>query len=129
MQDFGSDCVCFVYFNQDVGRGTEDWKFLPRVVEELAKLDAVGNIRTSMSKEDIHKQALDCKRIYEEELDRLDHESTKKSKINEQQRSKKGKTNAASSSAADYDSDDTIEMTEQEIDLAYKTLSSNMCHL
>ncbi|XP_058774136.1 DNA-repair protein XRCC1-like [Vicia villosa] len=123
------DAICSLEEKQDIGRGTEDWKFLPRVVEELAKLDAMGNVRTSMSKEDIHKQALDCKRIYEEELNRLDHELTKKSKINEQQRSKKGKTNAASSSAADYDSDDTIEMTEQEIDLAYKTLSSNMCHL
>ncbi|CAI8611871.1 unnamed protein product [Vicia faba] len=123
------DAICSLEEKQDIGTGTEDWKFLPRVVEELAKLDAVGNIRTSMSKEDIHKQALECKRIYEEELNRLDHESTKKSKINEQQRSKKGKTNATSSSAADYDSDDTIEMTEQEIDLAYKTLSSNKCHL
>ncbi|CAK8535743.1 unnamed protein product [Lathyrus sativus] len=122
------DAICSLEEKQDIGRGTEDWKFLPRVVEELAKLDAVGN-NTSMSKEDIHKQALECKRIYEEELNRLDHESTKKSKINEQQRSKKGKTTAASSSAADYDSDDTIEMTEQEIDLAYKTLSSNMCHM
>jgi DNA-repair protein XRCC1 len=128
--DFTADCVCLVNFNQDIGQGTEDWKFLPRVVEELAKLDAVGNHKASISKEDIHKQALECKRIYEDELDRLDHESTKNSKINEEQNSKKGRTNAASSSSAvDYDSDDTIEMTEQEIDLAYKSLSSKMRHL
>jgi DNA-repair protein XRCC1 len=130
MHVFVADCVCLVKFNQDIGGVTEDWKFLPRVVEELAKLDVVGNNKPSMSKEDIHKLALDCKCIYEEELNRLDHESTKKSKINEEHRSKNGRTNAASSSGAvDYDSDDTIEMTEQEIDLAYKTLSSKMCHL
>ncbi|GAU11027.1 hypothetical protein TSUD_113200 [Trifolium subterraneum] len=124
------DAICSLEEKQDIGSGTEDWKFLPRVVEELAKLDAVGNNKASMSKEDIHKQALECKRIYEEELDRIDHESTKNSKINEEQKSKKGRTNAASSSSVvDYDSDDTIEMTEQEIDLAYKSLSSKMCHL
>jgi len=130
MHVFVANCICLVKFNQDIGRGTDDWKFLPRVVEELAKLDVVGNNKASMSKEDIHKLALDCKHVYEEELNRLDHESTKKSKINEEHRSKVGRTNAASSSGVvDYDSDDTIEMTEQEIDLAYKTLSSKMCHL
>lgn len=127
---FVADCVCLVKFNQDIGRGTEDWKFLPRVVEELARLYVVGNNKALMSKEDIHKQALDCKRIYDEELNRLDHELTKKSKINEEHRSKRGRTNDASSSGAvEYDSDDTIEMTEQEIDLAYKTLSSKTCNL
>ncbi|XP_073223436.1 DNA-repair protein XRCC1 isoform X2 [Cicer arietinum] len=123
------DAICSIEEKQDIGKGTEDWKFLPRVVEELAKLDVAENNKASMSKEDIHKQALDCKRIYEEELNRLDHESTKNSKIKEQ-KSKKGRSNTASSSrAVDYDSDDTIEMTEQEIDLAYKTLSSNLCHM
>lgn len=124
------DAICSIEEKQDIGRGTEDWKFLPRVVEELARLYVVGNNKALMSKEDIHKQALDCKRIYEEELNRLDHELTKKSKINEEHRSKRGRTNDASSSGAvEYDSDDTIEMTEQEIDLAYKTLSSKTCNL
>lgn len=80
-----------------------------------------------MSKENLHRQALDCKRIYEEELNSLDHEWKKKSKINEEQTSKTGRTKAISSGAIEYDSDDTIEMTEQEIDLAYKTLSSKIC--
>jgi len=103
--------------------------FLPRVVEELAKLDVVGNKKTLLSKEDIHRQALDCKRIYEEELSSLDHQRKKNSKVNKEQTSKPGRTNAMSSGAVEYDSDDTIEMTEQEIDLAYKTLSSNIGHL
>lgn len=126
--DFTADCVCLIIFNQDIRKGTEDWMFLPRVVEELAKFDVVGN-KGSLSKEDLRRQALDCKRIYEEELNSLDHERKKNSKVNKEQRSKTGRTNAMSSGAVEYDSDETIEMTEQEIDLAYKTLSSNICHL
>lgn len=126
--DFTAGCVCLIIFNQDIRKGTEDWMFLPRVVEELAKFDVVGN-KGSLSKEDLRRQALDCKRIYEEELNSLDHERKKNSKVNKEQRSKTGRTNAMSSGAVEYDSDETIEMTEQEIDLAYKTLSSNICHL
>ncbi|CAJ1955178.1 unnamed protein product [Sphenostylis stenocarpa] len=123
------DAICSLEEKQDIRKGTEDWMFLPRVVEELAKLDVVGNVKTSLSKEDLHRQALDCKRIYEEELNSLDHERKKNSKVNKEQTSKTGRTNAMSSGVAEYDSDETIEMTEQEIDLAYKTLSSNISHL
>ncbi|KAJ1404070.1 BRCT domain [Sesbania bispinosa] len=113
------DVICSLKEKQDIRKGTEDWKFLPRVVEELAKLDVTGNSMASMSKEDLHRQAVDCKSIYEAELNRLEHELTKNSKINEEKMSKTRRTN-------EYDSDETIEMTEQEIDLAYKTLSSNI---
>ncbi|WVY99605.1 hypothetical protein V8G54_025675 [Vigna mungo] len=126
---FTADGDCLIIFDQDIRKGTEDWMFLPRVVEELAKLDVVGNKKTLLSKEDLHRQALDCKRIYEEELSSLDHQSKKNSKVNKEQTSKTGRTDAMSSDAVEYDSDDTIEMTEQEIDLAYKTLSSNIGHL
>ncbi|KAK7271890.1 hypothetical protein RJT34_28148 [Clitoria ternatea] len=118
------DVICSLEEKQDIRKGTEDWKFLPRVVEELVKLDGVGNNMALFSKEDLHSQALDCKRIYEAELARLDDESKKNSKKNEGQTSKTGRT-----SAVEYDSDETIEMTEQEIDLAYETLSSNVCNL
>lgn len=103
--------------------------FIPRVVEELAKVDDLGNNASSMSKEDLHRQAQDCKRIYEMELGSVDDEREKKSKTNEQQRTRKiGKTKSISvGEAAAYDSDDTVEMTEEEIDLAYKNLASTMC--
>lgn len=103
--------------------------FLPRVVNELAKLDMAGDNKASLSREDLHRQALDCKRIYEEELKNSDHGRKNNSKVNKEQKSRSGRTNAMSSGAVEYDSDETIEMTEQEIDLAYKTLSSNICHL
>ncbi|OIW03836.1 hypothetical protein TanjilG_30112 [Lupinus angustifolius] len=120
------DAISSLKKKQDVRKATEDWNFLPRVVDELAKLDEEGNNKASMSKEDLHKHALDCKRIYEEELNSLDDEWKINSKINEEQRSKSGRTNGKSSSANEYDSDETIEMTEQEIDQAYKTLSSKI---
>lgn len=122
------DAICSLEEKRDIRKGTEDWKFLPRVVEELAKLDVVRN-NNKLSKEDLHRQALDCKSIYEEELNSFDHERKENSKVNKEQRSKTGRTNGMSSGAVEYDSDETIEMTEQEIDLAYKTLSSNICHL
>ncbi|CAL0322023.1 unnamed protein product [Lupinus luteus] len=111
---------------QDIRKATEDWNFLPRVVDELAKLDEEGNNTASMSKEDLHKHALDCERIYEDELNSLDDEWKINSEKNEVQRNKSGRTNAKSSSSNEYDSDETIEMTEQEIDQAYKTLSSKI---
>ncbi|KAL2332402.1 hypothetical protein Fmac_019983 [Flemingia macrophylla] len=123
------DAICSLEEKRDIRKGTEDWRFLPRVVEELAKLDVVGNNKDALSKEDLYKKALDCKRVYEEELHSLDHERKENSKVNKEQRSKTGRTNAMFSGAVAYDSDETIEMTEEEIDLAYKTLSSNICHL
>ncbi|KAK7335955.1 hypothetical protein VNO80_28113 [Phaseolus coccineus] len=123
------DAICSLEEKQDIRKGTEDWMFLPRVVEELAKLDVVGNKKTLLSKEDLHRQALDCKRIYQEELNCLERQRKKSSKVNKEQTSKTGRTNAMSSGAVEYDSDETIEMTEQEIDLAYKTLSTNIGHL
>ena len=126
--DFTAGCVCLIIFNQDIRKGTEDWMFLPRVVEELAKFDVEGN-KGSLLKEELQRRALDCKRIYEEELNGLDHERKTNTKVNKEQTSKTRRTNAMSSGAVEYDSDETIEMTEQEIDLAYKTVSSNICHL
>lgn len=80
-----------------------------------------------MSKEDLHRQALECKRIYEVELDNLADRRKKKSKGNEEQTNRNGRTKANSVGAPAYDSDDTIEMTEEEIDLAYKNLASTVC--
>ncbi|KAK7325191.1 hypothetical protein VNO77_29347 [Canavalia gladiata] len=123
------DAICSLKEKQDIRKGTEDWKLLPQVVEELAKLDVVGNSMASLSKEDLHQQALECKRIYETELNLLDHKLKSNSNCKDEQTSKAGRTNAISSGAVEYDSDETIEMTEQEIELAYKTLSSNICDL
>ncbi|KAE9588041.1 hypothetical protein Lal_00003223 [Lupinus albus] len=120
------DAISSLKEKQDIRKGTGDWNFIPRVVDELAKLDEEGNSTASMSKEDLHRHALDFKRIYEEELNSLDDESKKNSKINEGQRSKSGRTNAKTCGANEYDSDDTIEMTEQEIEEAYQSWPSKI---
>ncbi|KAK4267488.1 hypothetical protein QN277_024262 [Acacia crassicarpa] len=109
---------------QDVYKATEDWNFIPRVVEELAKVDVSGNNTASISKEDLHRQALECKRMYEVELNNFDDKRKKKLERNEEQTNRNGRAKANSAGAPAYDSDETIEMTEEEIDIAYKNLAS-----
>ena len=83
----------------------------------------------AIPKEDLCRQAMDCKRIYEVELRNLgDDSSRKKKRKTERQEKDKGKTVAMSSGAAGYDSDETVEMTEEEIDFAYNNLASNICN-
>lgn len=115
---------------QDVCKLIEEWKFVPCVVEELAKLDGVGDNNTgSMSKEDLCRHAMECKRIYEVEISILEDDSARKNKrqpkSDEQKKDGKRIENVGGG-AAGYDSDVTVEMTEEEIDLAYNTVSSKI---
>lgn len=108
---------------QDIQQATEQWNFVPRVVEELAKLEGTGIDLASNSKEDLCKQAKACKRIYEQELKNIDdNPSTKKKKPKTDE--KNLRTNGKNKDLTGYDSDETIEMTEEEIDIAYKTVAS-----
>lgn len=110
---------------QDIQQATEQWNFVPRVVEELAKLEGTGNDLASNSKEDLCKQAKACKRIYELELKNLDdNPSTKKKKPKTDE--KNLRTNGKNKDVTGYDSDETIEMTEEEIDIAFKTVASKI---
>jgi DNA-repair protein XRCC1 len=110
--------------SQDIQHITEQWNFVPHVVEELAKLGGAGNDLASIS-EDLCRQAKACKRVYEKELSNLDdNPSTKKKKPEIDEKNGRPK---ATNSAAEYDSDETLEMTEEEIELAYKTVGSNIC--
>lgn len=116
----------FVCTSQDVRKITEQWNFIPRVVEELAKLEGTGSNSGAVFKEDLCKQAVDCKQIYEAELNCLGDESSKKKPKVERQERDSGKTEGICSGAAGYDSDDTIEMTEEEIDHAYNNVASKI---
>lgn len=112
------DAIDSLEQNQDIQHITEQWNFVPHVVEELAKLGGAGNDLASISKEDLCRQAKACKGVYEKELSNLDdNPSTKK---------KKPKTDGKKANT-EYDSDETLEMTEEEIELAYKTVGSNIC--
>ncbi|XAR50611.1 hypothetical protein NMG60_11004975 [Bertholletia excelsa] len=108
------DAVDSLQQKQDLRHMLEQWKFIPRVVEELAKLESIAND----SKEALCKEAMNCKQIYETELSSLGDDSSAR------KRRRTGKTNK--DDAADYDSDETIEMTEEEIDLAYKSVASKL---
>ncbi|KAM5578949.1 DNA-repair protein XRCC1 [Rosa sericea] len=121
------DAIASLEQKQDVRQITEQWNFIPRVVEELAKLESTGNNSLAISKEDLCRQAMDCKRIYEVELHNLDDDSSRKKKRKTGRQEKdKGETEALCSGAAGYDSDETLEMTEEEIDLAYNTVASKI---
>ncbi|GMI73136.1 homolog of X-ray repair cross complementing 1 [Hibiscus trionum] len=118
------DAIDCLAQKQDVQQITEQWSFIPRVVKEIATFD--GNSRGSLTKEDLLKKAKICKQIYEEELSRMDDDSSKRKKPKTdggEEGNKKG-TKANSRDASGYDSDETIEMTEDEIDLAYKNFAS-----
>uniref|UniRef100_A0A2C9V0M4 BRCT domain-containing protein n=1 Tax=Manihot esculenta TaxID=3983 RepID=A0A2C9V0M4_MANES len=91
--------------NQDVRQIAEQWNVIPHAVEELIKyVDAA-----SLSKEDTCRQAKACKQM------------SKRLRTDEKERGGNGngrsKSNAIFGVAADYDSDETIEMTQEEIDL------------
>ena len=103
----------------------EQWSFVPRVVKELATFE--GSEHGSLTKEDLLRKAKVCKQIYEDELSRLEGDSsskTKKPKTGGGEEGNKGGTKASSRDTAGYDSEETIEMTEEEIDLAYKNFAS-----
>ncbi|KAL5576385.1 hypothetical protein UlMin_018084 [Ulmus minor] len=110
------DAIDSLKQKQDIGKVTEEWNFIPHVVEELARLETSNENTTTISKEDLCREAMECKRIYEMEFDGSEDDTSakmKKQKMDEQKRDGKG-----------YDSDETVEMTEEEIELAYNTVSS-----
>ncbi|KAK9054693.1 hypothetical protein SSX86_025772 [Deinandra increscens subsp. villosa] len=100
------------------GRGLEklleDWGFIPQVVEELNKLDIASD---NSDKKDIYHQAIVCKRIYEFELGNAEEKTTDKKKRAKIEKSGKSEN---------YDSDDTIEMTEDEVKEAFDSVASSI---
>ncbi|KAL4583924.1 hypothetical protein LXL04_008510 [Taraxacum kok-saghyz] len=89
----------------------EEWGFVPRVIEELNKLDTGGT-----SKKDIYHQAIVCKKIYDFEVANLEDDNNKK------KRAKIEKGVKAENPESGYDSDDTIEMTEDEVREAFNNI-------
>lgn len=120
------DAIDSLKQEQDIKQITEQWNFVPRVVEELAKLEGNGDASASLPKKDLYRRAMACKQVYEAELGNLDEDSAgkkKKPKTEENERDHYGRTKFAASEASDYDSDETIEMTEDEISHAYDTVA------
>ncbi|GFY97016.1 BRCT domain-containing DNA repair protein [Actinidia rufa] len=123
------DAIDSLKQKQDVQQMTEQWNFIPRVVEELAKLEGTAKSSVSLSKEELCREAMSCKQIYEVELGNVKDDSLvkkKKPRTDESKKNGNDKTKAVTGDAAAYDSDETIEMTEEEIDLAYNTVASKL---
>ncbi|XP_010532131.1 PREDICTED: DNA-repair protein XRCC1 [Tarenaya hassleriana] len=119
------DAIDSLEQNRGVGTVTEQWSFVPRVVKELGKIEASWENRNSSgSKEDLCRLAKEWKEMYETELKKRGQEES--STINE--KGKAGRRNAATSrETSGYDSDETVEMTEEEIELAYQKVASGSC--
>lgn len=104
---------------------------VPRVVEELIKVQSIGSSSSSASKDDLHKQALGCKKLYEEQLKGVSDGSNEKIREPESKRQSTGKgkrslTDNVANNSMGYESDETIEMTEDEINDAYNSLASKI---
>ncbi|KAL8217414.1 hypothetical protein R6Q57_020787 [Mikania cordata] len=109
------DAVDCLKEGRGLGKILEEWSFVPQVVEELNKLDTS---KDNLAKKDICHQAIACKAIYEFELGNSEEEKTtdkkKRAKIEKSEKS------------VNYDSDDTIEMTEDEIQEAFYRVASSI---
>jgi DNA-repair protein XRCC1 len=90
----------------------------------MVKLVDGGNASSSLSKEDLCRKAKACKEIYEAELSSLDGSKSKKQRLKSDESGSSKRTNTVTGDAAEYDSDETIEMTEEEVDMAYNTVAS-----
>ncbi|OWM78204.1 hypothetical protein CDL15_Pgr015023 [Punica granatum] len=113
------DAIDALEQNQVVQRVCEQWNILPQAVEELIKLEGSRSRPSLISNEDIRKWASNCKQIYEDEYKSLEESSQKK-------RGSSRKEAVISKGSAGYDSDETIEMTEEEIDLALNRVASEV---
>lgn len=105
------DAIDSLEQKKDVGSVTELWSFVPRVVKELGKMESSSKTENSTaSKDQLCKQAKSWKKIYEAELAQKGEEEEAKSR-------------RTSGVASGYDSDETVEMTEEEIEHAYRNVS------
>lgn len=123
------DAINLLDKKEDMQQLAEQWNILPQVVQELVKGESNARGSGSIFKEDLHQEAAACKKIYEQELNRILGESDTENKdvktrpAHKKAEDRKGK---AKQGATGYDSDETIEMTEEEIDDAFKTIASKI---
>ncbi|KAK4375424.1 hypothetical protein RND71_006101 [Anisodus tanguticus] len=117
------DAIDSLNQGQDMRQITEQWECIPRAVEELAKFDG-SSVGSAKSHKDLCKQAVTCKEIYE--LEYRNREDDELLKMKEQRTRVSGKVGNTAKDDAAYDSDDTIELTEDEINEAYNTVASTI---
>ncbi|KAL3840919.1 hypothetical protein ACJIZ3_025510 [Penstemon smallii] len=116
------DAIDALRQGQGIQQVADQWACIPKIIEELVQFD--GN----STKEDLCKEAMVCKQIYELEFLNVEHDEFLDKKKAPSYGSKKAGTREKNVATDDtsYDSDATIEMTEEEIDQAYNTISSSL---
>ncbi|MCE3215384.1 hypothetical protein HAX54_002175 [Datura stramonium] len=117
------DAIDSLKQGQDMRQITEQWECIPRAVEELAKFDG-SRVGSATLHKDLCKQAVTCKQIYELEYRNRGDDEILKTK--EQRTRVSGKAGDSAKDNAAYDSDDTVEMTEEEINQAYNAVASTI---
>lgn len=115
------DAINSLKQGQDLRQINEQWECIPHAVEELAKFDG-SSVGSATLRKDLCKQAATCKQIYE--LEYRNREDDELLKMKKQRTRVSGKAGDTAKDNAAYDSDDTIEMTEEEINQAYDTVAS-----
>ncbi|KAK4481912.1 hypothetical protein RD792_012825 [Penstemon davidsonii] len=116
------DAIDALKQGQGIQQIADQWACVPKIIEELVQFD--GN----STKEDLCREAMVCKQIYELEFLNVEHDEFLDKKKAPSYGSKKAGTREKNVATDDtsYDSDATIEMTEEEIDQAYNTVSSSL---
>lgn len=92
------------------------------MVEQLAQFD--GN--TSPCKEDLCREVMACKQVYELEFLNMEHGDVPNEIKPQNHGIMKGKNKDKAAGNDPYDSDATMEMTEEEIDQAYNSIASSL---
>ncbi|CAN1198589.1 DNA-repair protein XRCC1 [Linum perenne] len=110
------DAIDSLEQDQDICKIVNQWNVVPRAIEELVKLSGVRN-------GDLCKQAREFKETYEVALGCFEHNSNTQSK--RVKNNAGGPGNQKGRHGDEYDSDETIEMTEEEIRAALDSVRSN----
>ncbi|CAN0858530.1 DNA-repair protein XRCC1 [Linum grandiflorum] len=111
------DAIDAIEKDQDICKIVNQWNVVPRAIEELAKLSGGRNESASCQREGLCKQAKEFKETYEVALRSSEHNSNTHSK---RMKNSAGGGNGKGRPSDGYDSDETIEMTEEEICVASK---------
>ncbi|KAK4428067.1 DNA-repair protein XRCC1 [Sesamum alatum] len=122
------DAIDALKQGQGIQQITEQWACLPRVVEQLAQFDGNKDGTALPSRDDLCREAMVCKQIYELEFLNLEHDDFVDRKRPQTHKSKKvgNMRDYVAGDDTSYDSDATVEMTEEEIDQAYSTIACSL---
>ncbi|XP_057525928.1 DNA-repair protein XRCC1 isoform X1 [Amaranthus tricolor] len=121
------DAINLLDNEQGLQQLTEQWDMVPHVVKELIEIE--GSETSTISKNDLRQQAVACKKIYEEELKGACVNEMSREPNSKGRNTDKGKHRSSidrASNSLNYDSDETIEMSEDEINDAYNSLACKL---